>query len=214
MNRILKLGFFLFVVKPLVLVGLGLNIVNRDNLPVKGGYIIAANHNSHLDTLILMSLFPISVLHRVRPVAAADYFLRGGFVSWFFLNVIGIIPIDRKVGKGNRNTVFDDCEAALKQGDILIIFPEGSRGKPEVMGEIKKGVYHLLKDDDRYVIPVLMRGLGMSLPKGTALLVPFNCDVVIGEPIQGFQNSKDYTACMRAKYDELSKECITHIEEL
>ena len=74
MYRCLKILFFALCIRPLVLVGLGLNIVNRKHLPTRGPAVIAANHNSHLDTLVLMSLFPLAQIHRVRPVAAADYF--------------------------------------------------------------------------------------------------------------------------------------------
>ncbi|MGD1524026.1 lysophospholipid acyltransferase family protein [Vibrio harveyi] len=209
MNKTLKVAFFLIVVKPIVLVALGLNIVNREKLPISGNCIVAANHNSHLDTMILMSLFPLSMLHKVRPVAAADYFLRNRFLTWFFLNVVGIIPIDRKVTRKSRESVLDDCKVALENGEVLIIFPEGSRGEPEVMGTIKKGIYHLVKEDpQRFVLPVMMRGLGMALPKGTALFVPFNCDVIVGEPVRDFSSSDDYVSEMKRQYRELGERCI------
>jgi len=74
--RILKIIFFGLIIKPIVLIVLGLNIRNRDKLPVDGPAVIAANHNSHLDTMVLMSLYPLSIIHKVRPVAAADYISR------------------------------------------------------------------------------------------------------------------------------------------
>lgn len=74
--RIFKFLFVLLLVKPLVFIGLGLNIINRKNLPANGPIVVAANHNSHLDTLVLLALFPINMVHKVRPVAAADYFFK------------------------------------------------------------------------------------------------------------------------------------------
>lgn len=210
MSNFLKIMFFLFIVKPLVLIGLGLNVVNRRNLPEKGPAILAANHNSHLDTILLMSLFPLRLLPKVRPVAAADYFLSNPLLAWFSLNILGIIPIDRKIKKENKNDVLKACDDALNNNDILIIFPEGSRGKPEEMSGIKKGIYRLVSDEKaKAVIPIVMKGLGVALPKGEALLVPFNCDVVIGEPIDNFSGPRDFTERMKGEYEELSKLCIT-----
>lgn len=212
MAKILKILFVLVIVKPLVFIGLGLNIINRQNLPSKGPVIVAANHNSHLDTLVLLALFPISLVHKVRPVAAADYFLANPFIAWLSLNVIGIIPIRRSPSKSERIAIFDECYQALNQGDILIIFPEGSRGEPEVMSGLKKGIYHLVKDYPLCpVVPVVMRGLGRSLPKGTAMFVPFNCDVVIGEAIEQFSCAEEFVDTMQIKYSELSERCIVQI---
>ncbi len=53
-----------------------------------------------------------------------------------------------------------------------------------------------------------MRGLGRALPKGTAMFVPFNCDVVIGEPIEKFSNANDFTKIMQQTYVELAEQCI------
>lgn len=214
MAKILKVLFILLIVKPLVYIGLGLNIIERQNLPTKGPVIVAANHNSHLDTLVLLALFPISLVHRVRPVAAADYFLANPIVSWLSLNVIGIIPIRRAPSKSERAAIFDECHHALNQGDILIIFPEGSRGEPEVMSGLKKGIYHLVRNYNGCpVVPLVMRGLGRSLPKGTAMFVPFNCDVVLGEPIVDFTSSEHFVDTMQVEYDKLSELCIVQAVE-
>ncbi|MCG9582390.1 1-acyl-sn-glycerol-3-phosphate acyltransferase [Vibrio tubiashii] len=213
MARILRVLFILLFVKPLVFIGLGLNIINRQNLPMNGPVVVAANHNSHLDTLVLLALFPISIIHKVRPVAAADYFLSNPIVAWLSLNVIGIIPIRRSPSKEQKEAIFDECHKALEQGDILIIFPEGSRGEPEVMSGLKKGIYHLVKDHPQCaVVPVVMRGLGASLPKGTAMFVPFNCDVVLGDSVSDFSDAAEFIEIMQEQYQMLSEQCIVQVE--
>ena len=133
MNRFLKILFFALVVKPLVLIGLGLNIRGRKNLPTAGGSIVAANHNSHLDALVLMSLFKLSQIHRIRPVAAADYFTSNRYLSWFSRVCMGIIPLERTAARFKLED-FDVCHAALDAGDILIIFPEGFLFTPPADG--------------------------------------------------------------------------------
>ncbi|WP_201523491.1 lysophospholipid acyltransferase family protein [Aliarcobacter butzleri] len=190
MKRVVKVLFFAFIVKPIVFVVLGLNIKGREKLPLEGGAVIAPNHNSHLDTLVIMSLYPLSKIDKIRPVAAADYFMRNKFVSWISTYCIGIIPLDR-TGASSQEELFKEPHEALDNKDILILFPEGSRGKPEQMTRLKKGLFYLLKDKKNIpIIPIAMQGLGNSLPKGEALFVPFNCQVVIGESINIPENSQ------------------------
>lgn len=213
MERFLKVLFFALLVRPLVLFMLGLNIRGRNNLPTAGPAVIAANHNSHLDAMVLMSLYPLSVLHRVRPVAAADYFLKNGFLRWFSLNCVGIIPLDRRARK-TPEALFAACHQALDNGDILILFPEGSRGDPERIGAIKKGLYHMVRERaDTAVTPVVMRGLGRALPRGEALLVPFNCDVIVGDAIHGFDSPGEFVDRIRRTFDALLTLCITQVQE-
>ncbi|MDP8079620.1 lysophospholipid acyltransferase family protein [Phocoenobacter skyensis] len=203
-----KVLFFALIVKPVVLFLLGLNIQGKRSLPTKSA-VIAANHNSHLDTLVLMSLFPLSQIHLVRPVAAADYFLKNRYMAWFALNCIGIIPLERKSQQYDQ--IFKDCHQALDNGDILILFPEGSRGEPEKIGTIKKGLYYLLEERQHNVevYPVILRGLGNALPRGEALFVPFNCDVIIGEPLPPQNSSEQFVTILFERYNQLAENCLT-----
>jgi len=209
MSRCLKILFFALFIRPLVLIGLGLNVVNRKDLPRNGPAVIAANHNSHLDALVLMSLFPLSRIHLVRPAAAADYFLKNRWRAWFSQNVIGIIPLDRS-GATETDVLFDTCRAALNRNEILILFPEGSRGDPERMGRVRKGIVYLLKGREQTdVIPIVMHGLGRALPRGEALFVPFNCDVVIGKPMHIDGTAADFTKQLSNTYKDLLEQCLT-----
>lgn len=202
MNHLLRWTFFAGPVRLLVLLIMGLNVRGRSNLPLKGPALIVANHNSHLDTLTLISLMPLSVLRQIQPVAALDYFLRSKWLAWFALNIIGILPIER----GASANPLAASNRALAAGKILILFPEGSRGMPEQRSEFKRGVALLVKENpDVPVIPVFMHGLGKALPKGTKLFVPFVCDIFIGAPMPWTGDSKTFMATMKDRFDDMEK---------
>lgn len=209
MRRVYRILFAALVLKPVALLLLGIHLRGREKLPGKGPAVIAANHNSHLDTLVLLSLYPLGQVHRLRPVAAADYFLRNRALAWLSLNCLGVIPLDRS-GAAERRTLFAECHRALDSGDILIVFPEGSRGEPERLGELRKGLFHLIKDrPDTVVTPVVMRGLGYALPRGEALLVPSNCDVIVGDRLAPAAGAEDFVVELKQAFEMLSAHCIT-----
>ncbi|MFL6234324.1 MAG: lysophospholipid acyltransferase family protein [Thermoanaerobaculia bacterium] len=205
MSRLLRFVFFRLVVRPVVGIALGINVRHRERLPADGPAVLVANHNSHLDTMVLMTLLPPRLLPKVRPVAAADYFLKNRLLAWFSLRIIGILPIVR--GGGGKSDPLAAVHEALARGEIVILFPEGSRGEPERLSEFKSGVAHLARAHPEVpVIPAFLHGLGKSLPKGSAVFVPFCCDVVIGEPIPWQEDRKLYIQELRERMSALAGE--------
>jgi len=206
MNNFCRMLFFALLVRPIMLVVLGLNVRRREQLPAGGPAVLVANHNSHLDAVALISLFPLRMLSKLRPVAAQDYFFRNPFLKWFALSIMGIIPLDREV-KSKRKHPLASINEALDRGEIVIVFPEGSRGAPEQLGDFKAGIAHIAKKNpEAPLVPIYMHGLGKVLPKGEALLVPFFLDVFIGEAIQWQDNKKAFMEELSARMTTLAKE--------
>lgn len=182
---LLQRAFFLLLVRPFLVLFIGLRVRGRERLPGRGPFLLIANHQSHLDTISLLALFPLSQLRQVRPVAAADYFTRNRLVSWFSTTFFNILPIVRRREEiGEDNDPREAMLEALANGDGLLLFPEGTRrGQEEGLGRFKAGVAHVVEHHPGLpVLPCHLRNMGRSLPKGAIVPVPFFCEVRIGEP--------------------------------
>jgi 1-acyl-sn-glycerol-3-phosphate acyltransferase len=178
LRRVAQIVVFVLIVRPFLSVFMGLSTRHRQNLPKRGPAIIIANHNSHLDTLSIMSQMPLGLLWRVRAVAAADHFGTGvpGYITRFILHAI---LIERHANRGVK--ALEPILAALDEKEIVIIFPEGSRGEAEVLTRFRRGIAHLVEARrDVPLIPVYLHNMGKCMPKGSWLFVPFNCEMIVG----------------------------------
>jgi 1-acyl-sn-glycerol-3-phosphate acyltransferase len=141
-----------------------------------------ANHNSHFDSISIIASLPSDKLKSTRSVASADYFGKTTFKSKltnFFFNAI---LIEKKKHDGDLSAI-EILDNQLKNGQSLLLFPEGSRGKPGVMNDFKSGIAVLLKNNPHIpFIPVYLDGFGRVLPKDKTLIIPMVCKVRFGEP--------------------------------
>lgn len=185
MQKIVLQITYSFFVRLFLKVFVGVKFDKADFLIEERQFIIVANHNSHLDTMTIMASLPRKILHKVKPVAAADHFgktKRKEKLSNYFINAL---LIQRKRDKDNpENDPIHKMIKALDSGYSLIIFPEGTRGEPEIQQPLKPGVAMVLaqRPHVKYV-PSYMKGMGKAMPKDDNLIVPHMSSLVYGLPV-------------------------------
>ena len=147
-------------------------------------FIIVANHNSHLDTMSILASLPPSLLTKVRPVAAHDHFAKTKLqekLSNYFLNTL-LIKRKRDLKDPSNDPVFQMIQA-LDEGYSLILFPEGTRGMPEIEQALKPGIAYVLSQRPHiHYVPAYMKGMGNAMPKDDSLIVPFSSSLTYGTP--------------------------------
>jgi 1-acyl-sn-glycerol-3-phosphate acyltransferase len=156
--------------------------------------IYFANHTSHLDFVVLWSALPSEIRARTRPIAAKDYWEETSLRRYLAENVFKAVLVERgAISKTNsheepkhaRRSLIEDMAAALGDRNSLILFPEGTRGTGEKVGEFRGGLYHLgLRRPDIEMVPAHMENMNRILPKGEYLPVPMLSLLTFGKPIQ------------------------------
>ena len=129
-------------------------VEGRENIPSSGPAILVANHVSAGDTYLL----PAMLSRRVTFPAKAEAFAGGGFragVLKWFLEGVGMLPLDRSGGRASA-TSMAPVSRVLRRGQLLGIFPEGTRSPDGRMYKGKTGVARLVLQSRVPVIPVGM----------------------------------------------------------
>jgi 1-acyl-sn-glycerol-3-phosphate acyltransferase len=169
------------MMKPFLRIFVGVEFFTQNSFKDVNQFIFVANHNSHMDTMMLMCSVPFRLLDRTHPLAAQDYFGKNKFTSWLSKTFINVALIRRK--KGDGSNPINMMVELLDKGHSLIIFPEGSRGQPGVMQDFKKGVALVLKERPEIpFIPAYLDNTAGPLPKGDGLLIPGYSSIRIGSP--------------------------------
>jgi 1-acyl-sn-glycerol-3-phosphate acyltransferase len=142
--------------------------------------VLVANHASHLDVLCLLSALPVARLHRAFPAAAQDYFFVSVPRTVLAAVVVNALPFNRQT---NARQSINLCRQLLDNpGNILVIFPEGTRSLTGELGDFKPGVGLFLAGTGYPVIPCYLDGAHRAWPKGSIFPRPRPVRLVIGSP--------------------------------
>jgi len=154
-------------------------IVGQTQLRTNRSLVIVANHSSHLDTVCLLSALPLRSLHRAFPAAAADYFYHNPF-RLLVAAVFNALPFARKVHA--RRSLSMCAEVITEPGNILILFPEGTRSTTGRIQQFKPGVGALVAGRDVVVVPCYLEGAFQAWPKGQYFPRPKKVRLIVGAP--------------------------------
>lgn len=148
------------------------------------GTVYYANHGSHGDFVLVWISLPHPLRRRARPVAGADYWLRGRLRRFVIEEVFRGLLVERKGGEAEQ--IVAQMATALQQGDSLIVFPEGTRNTSDDtrLMPFKSGIYHLAAARPQTAfVPVWLNNINRVLPKGGLLPVPLLCGVRVGQAV-------------------------------
>lgn len=146
---------------PLRHLWLDVDLENEENVPSEGGVILAANHLSFIDSLLLMYSLP----RRVTFLGKAEYL--DSWTTRTLFPAAGMIPVDRS-GRGIAHSLAM-AEARLDAGEVVGIFPEGSRSRNGLLHRGHPGVAHLALSSGAPIVPIGIVGTDQIQPPGKVL---------------------------------------------
>lgn len=194
------------VVGPLVKTVFRPWVVGAENVPKHGAAIIASNHLSVIDSVFL----PLYLDRRISFLAKSDYFTGKGFKGWVtraFMTATGQIPIDRSGGKASEASLNTGL-SVLGRGELLGIYPEGTRSPDARMYRGRTGVARMVLEAGVPIIPVAMVDTERVLPIGRTLPRILRPGIVIGKPLDfsRFTGLEGDRFILRSVTDELMYE--------
>ena len=145
--------------------------------------IYFANHQSHLDWVLIWAALPRDLRQHTRPIAARDYWTSSPFKQWLTTAVFNAVYVSRT--RTDDQDPLEPLVDALRHGDSLVIFPEGTRSSKGEPQAFKSGLYHLAEQFPAVtLIPAWIDNVQRVMPKGEVVPVPILCTVTFGAPLQ------------------------------
>ncbi len=138
------------ILTPFFLTYLRMKRMGREHIPAEGAVILAANHRSFFDPFVIGTMTRRPVYY----VAKKELFAYNRVLSWM-LNALGAFPVDR--GASDQDTI-ETAKAILNRGDIVLMFPEGTRTRPGSLGKPKRGVGRMALETGAPVVPIAIIG--------------------------------------------------------
>nr|WP_234037137.1 MULTISPECIES: lysophospholipid acyltransferase family protein [Leucobacter] len=152
-----------------------------ENIPATGPVIIVGNHLSVIDSFFM----PTMIDRRVYFLAKSDYFTGKGLKGWLvksFMTAVGQLPIDRSGGKASEASLNTGL-SVLDRGDVLGIYPEGTRSPDARLYRGRTGVARLVLESGAVVVPVVMIDTEKAMPIGAKVPKIRRIGTVVGKPL-------------------------------
>ena len=181
-------------------------VVGEENIPRNGAVILASNHLSFIDSIFL----PLVIERRISFLAKSDYFVGrtlGGWAVKHFLLGTGMIPIDRSGGKASEASLNTGLRV-LAQGNVLGIYPEGTRSPDGKLYRGRTGVARMILEGHAPVVPVVMIDTEKVMPIGSKIPKVRRIGIIIGEPLDfsRFEGLEGDRFILRSITDEIMYE--------
>jgi 1-acyl-sn-glycerol-3-phosphate acyltransferase len=176
-----------------------------ENLPDTGGYIVAANHVSHLDPPMVGQFLPRQVAFFARKTL-----WKPGIAAWW-LDAVGTIPVDRD-GGASLDAIKRVLQA-LARGKVVIMFPEGTRSPNGELQPAKPGIGLLACKAHVPVVPARIFGSFEAFGRGGRMRLGSPVSVTYGKPL--FPEKYDHPEDGKERYARAAErimEAITRIE--
>lgn len=170
--------YFLFIVSKIFC---PVSTQGYENLPRRGGFILASNHESNADPILV----GLATGRKICYMAKASLFKNKAFA--FILHLVNAFPVKRETS--DIRSVREALKR-LKGGTPLLLFPEGTRRKKD-NNNIKSGIGFLAAKSGMYVIPTKVIDSKYALPPGAHFLRFHPVKVIFGKPLS-FHHQKDY----------------------
>lgn len=164
--------------------------------PVPRQRVYYANHVSNADMPMIWAVLPPNLRRQVRPVAAADYWLKTRLRAFVGPEVFNCVLVDRRPDRdGSTGDPMDTILAALNDGASLILFPEGNRNMTEApLLPFKAGLYNIARACPHVdLVPTWVANLTEVMPKGKVIPLPLMTTVIFGAPVH-LQDGEDKDA--------------------
>ena len=145
--------------------------------------IYFANHQSHFDWVLIWAAQPRELRAQTRPIAAREYWTSTPLKHWITREIFNAVYVSRQ--RSDDEDPLEPLLGALRSGDSLVIFPEGTRGNKGDPQPFKAGLFHLAEAfPNVQLIPAWIDNVQRVMPKGEVVPVPILCSVTFGTPIQ------------------------------
>ena len=155
----------------------------RGSPPKAEQRIYFANHQSHFDWILIWAALPRDLRAVTRPIAARDYWTSSPLKAWITREIFNAVYVSRQ--RTDDQDPLEPLVDALRSGDSLVIFPEGTRGNQPEPQAFKSGLYHLAEQFPEVpLIPAWIDNVQRVMPKGEVVPVPILCSVTFGAPVQ------------------------------